>query len=71
MSSSDKYLLPALGFRGCPVGVHVGKALELGIQPQFNCGVPNKTGGMAGAGTAAVPRALLQKAADALELASK
>jgi hypothetical protein len=40
------FTIPALGFRGTPVGVDIRKVVELGIRPQINTGIAHKDAGV-------------------------
>lgn len=40
------FTIPALGFRGTPVGVDIRKVIELGVRPQINTGIAHKDAGV-------------------------
>jgi hypothetical protein len=49
------YKIPALGFRGLPVGIDVFRVVETGITPVLDIGVAGRMGGQIGAGSARAP----------------
>jgi hypothetical protein len=48
------FTIPALGFRGTPVGVDIRKVIELGIRPQINTGIAHKDAGIGQVGAGLV-----------------
>jgi hypothetical protein len=65
---NDKWSIPALEFRGVPVGIDVRRVVETGIQPAINTGIAHRRAGVGqvGAGVARAPLACFEKAALAL-----
>jgi hypothetical protein len=61
--------IPALNFRGTPLGIDVRKVAETGILPRLNTGIAHKEPGigMVGAGVLRAPRECFQAAYDALK----
>jgi len=51
------FTIPALNFRGTPVGIDVRKVIEMGVLPRLNTGIAHKEPGvgMVGAGLLAAP----------------
>jgi hypothetical protein len=60
--------IPALNFRGTPLGIDVRKVMETGILPRINTGIAHKDPGvgMVGAGILRAPEACFQQAFKAL-----
>ncbi len=60
----DHWTLPALGFRGTPVGIDLRKVVELQIPPRVNTGIAHKEAGVGqiGAGLVRPPLALFEQA---------
>ncbi len=58
------FTIPALGFRGTPVGVDIRKVVELGIRPQINTGIAHKDAGVGqvGAGLVLPPMNVFEEA---------
>ncbi|KAA3656616.1 MAG: DUF1116 domain-containing protein [Chloroflexi bacterium] len=48
------FTIPALGFRGTPVGVDIRKVIELGIRPQINTGIAHRDAGIGQVGAGLV-----------------
>ena len=48
------FTIPALGFRGTPVGVDIRKVVELGVRPQINTGIAHKNAGVGQVGAGLV-----------------
>lgn len=48
------FTIPALNFRGTPVGVDIRKVVELGIRPQINTGIAHKEPGIGQVGAGLV-----------------
>ena len=65
---STQFKLPALGFRGTPIGVDVRRVVELEITPAVNTGILHASdgSGQVGAGIAQAPIACFQEAVLAL-----
>jgi hypothetical protein len=53
-SEHTAFTIPALGFRGTPVGVDIRKVVELGIRPQINTGIAHKDAGVGQVGAGLV-----------------
>ena len=53
----DQFTIPALNFRGTPLGIDIRKVVETGILPQINTGIAHKKPGigMVGAGILRAP----------------
>jgi hypothetical protein len=58
------FTIPALDFRGTPVGVDIRKVVELGILPRINTGIAHRQAGIGqvGAGLALPPKAVFEQA---------
>ena len=58
------FAMPALDFRGTPVGVDIRKVVELGILPRINTGIAHREAGIGqvGAGLALPPMEAFEKA---------
>ena len=58
------FTIPALGFRGTPVGVDIRKVVELGVRPQINTGIAHKDAGIGqiGAGLVLPPMSVFEEA---------
>jgi hypothetical protein len=65
---NDKWAIPALEFRGAPVGIDARRVVETGIQPAINTGIAHRRAGVGqvGAGIARAPLACFEKAVRAL-----
>ncbi|HXF71712.1 MAG TPA: DUF1116 domain-containing protein [Actinomycetota bacterium] len=65
---SSRFVLPALDFRGAPLGVDVRRVVELGITPAINTGILHVAAGtgQVGAGVARAPMACFREALLAL-----
>ncbi len=65
----ENFTIPALGFRGTPLGIAVRKVMETGILPQINTGIAHKDPGvgMVGAGILRAPEECFRKAFAALQ----
>jgi hypothetical protein len=68
IGQNDKWSIPALEFRGAPVGIDVRRVVETGIQPAINTGIAHRRAGVGqvGAGVARAPLACFEKALLAL-----
>jgi hypothetical protein len=66
---SQHYTIPALGFRGTPLGIDVRKVLQTGILPQINTGIAHREPGvgMVGAGILRAPADCFRAAWQALQ----
>ncbi len=64
VARSSRFKLPALDFRGTPIGVDVRKVVELGIAPKVNTGILHARDGtgQVGAGVAEAPIACFRDA---------
>jgi hypothetical protein len=63
------FTIPALEFRGTPLGIDVRRVMETGILPQINTGIAHREPGigMVGAGILRAPMKCFQDAFDALK----
>ena len=59
------YKIPALGFRGVPIGIDVCRVVEGGVLPVMDIGVAGRSGGQIGAGLMTAPMACFEAAAAA------
>lgn len=50
----SQFTIPALGFRGTPVGIDLRKVVELGITPRVNTGIAHKQAGVGQVGAGLV-----------------
>ncbi len=64
----ENLTIPALNFRGTPLGIDVRKVIQTGILPQINTGIAHKDPGvgMVGAGILRAPEACFREAFEAL-----
>jgi hypothetical protein len=64
----ESFKIPALGFRGTPIGIDVRKVVETGIAPAINTGIAHKEAGIGqiGAGLSSAPMQNFVEALDAL-----
>ena len=64
----EHFSIPALGFRGTPVGIDVRLVMESGLLPKLNTGIAHKEPGigMVGAGVLRAPEACFKKAYEAV-----
>ena len=60
------YRIPALGFRGVPVGIDVERVVASGIRPVMDVGVAGRMGGQIGAGVMTAPLGCFEAAAAAV-----
>jgi len=58
------FTIPALGFRGSPVGIDIRKVVELGVTPRVNTGIAHKEAGVGqvGAGLVRPPMSIFEEA---------
>jgi hypothetical protein len=65
----DDFTIPALNFRGTPLGIDVRYVMETGILPQINTGIAHKNPGvgMVGAGVLRAPEKCFREAFEALK----
>ncbi|HEY4594774.1 MAG TPA: DUF1116 domain-containing protein [Thermoanaerobaculia bacterium] len=58
------FTIPALGFRGTPVGIDLRKVVELGVTPRVNTGIAHKQAGVGqvGAGLVRPPMEIFEEA---------
>ena len=68
-ASMNNFTIPALNFRGTPLGIDVRKVMETGILPQINTGIAHKDPGvgMVGAGILRAPEKCFKDAFEALQ----
>ena len=59
-----QFTIPALGFRGTPVGIDLRKVVELGITPRVNTGIAHRQAGvgLGGAGLVRPPMEIFEQA---------
>ena len=67
-SESDAYQLPALGFRGSPLGIDCREVAHTGVLPQINTGIAHRDPGVGqiGAGLVNPPMEAFERAVEAL-----
>jgi hypothetical protein len=60
----EQFTIPALGFRGTPVGIDLRRVVELGITPRVNTGIAHRQAGVGqvGAGLVRPPMAVFEEA---------
>lgn len=65
----EGFTIPALNFRGTPLGIDVRKVMETGILPRLNTGIAHKKPGvgMVGAGVLHAPEQCFREAFEALK----
>ncbi len=58
------FTIPALGFRGTPVGIDIRRVVELGIPPRVNTGIAHREAGVGqvGAGRVRPPMSIFEEA---------
>ncbi|PWU23972.1 MAG: hypothetical protein C5B48_07665 [Candidatus Rokuibacteriota bacterium] len=68
LGEHEAFKIPALGFRGTPVGIDVRKVVETGVAPAINTGIAHREAGVGqiGAGLTSAPMACFVKALEAL-----
>lgn len=64
LAEHKHWTIPALGFRGTPVGVDLRSVVELGVTPRINTGIAHKEAGIGqiGAGLVRPPREIFEEA---------
>jgi hypothetical protein len=67
-SEHENLTIPALNFRGTPLGIDVRKVMETGILPRINTGIAHKAPGvgMVGAGILRAPEKCFREAFESL-----
>jgi hypothetical protein len=67
VGENGSYTLPALGFRGTPTGIDIGRVLATGTEPIINTGIAHREPGVGqiGAGITRAPRACFVAALEA------
>jgi hypothetical protein len=67
LAEHPAFTIPALGFRGTPVGIDLRKVVELGITPRVNTGIAHREAGVGqiGAGLVRPPLAIFEAALEA------
>ncbi len=67
-SEHENFTIPALNFRGTPLGIDVRKVMETGILPRINTGIAHKDPGvgMVGAGILRAPEKCFKDAFEAI-----
>jgi hypothetical protein len=67
VAEHDHFTIPALGFRGSPVGIDIARVVELGITPRVNTGIAHREAGIGqvGAGLVRPPMAIFEQALEA------
>jgi len=70
VAEHENFRIPALNFRGTPLGIDIRKVMETGILPVINTGIAHKEPGIGqiGAGVVYPPVACFQDAMDAMGL---
>jgi hypothetical protein len=64
VAEHEHFTIPALGFRGTPVGIDIRKVVELGLTPRVNTGIAHREAGIGqvGAGLVRPPMSLFEDA---------
>ncbi len=67
IAEHEHFSIPALGFRGTPVGIDLRSVVELGVTPRVNTGIAHKEAGVGqvGAGLVRPPMAIFEQALEA------
>jgi len=67
VAEHSHYTIPALGFRGSPVGIDIAKVVELGLTPRVNTGIAHREAGIGqvGAGLVRPPMVIFEEALEA------
>ena len=68
-SEHEGFTIPAINFRGTPLGIDVRKVMETGILPKINTGIAHKNPGvgMVGAGITRAPEKVFKDAFDKIK----
>jgi len=68
-AESEGFTIPALNFRGTPLGIDVRRVMETGLLPRLNTGIAHRLPGigMVGAGILRAPEACFRTAWEALQ----
>ena len=68
LTEHERFTVPALSFRGTPLGIDARRVIEHGIEPIFNTGIAHREPGIGqiGAGFGRAPLACFRTALDAL-----
>jgi len=64
VAEHEHFTIPALGFRGTPVGIDLQRVVELGVTPRVNTGIAHREAGVGqvGAGLVRPPLKIFQDA---------
>lgn len=64
IAEHEAFTIPALAFRGTPVGIDIRKVIELGITPRVNTGIAHREAGVGqvGAGLVRPPMSVFEEA---------
>ena len=67
VGENEHFTIPALGFRGSPIGIDIAKVVELGVTPRVNTGIAHREAGIGqvGAGLVRPPMAIFEEALEA------
>ena len=67
VAEHEHFTIPALGFRGSPVGIDIAKVVKLGVTPRVNTGIAHREAGIGqvGAGLVRPPMAIFEEALEA------
>jgi len=67
VAEHEHFTIPALDFRGTPVGIDIRRVVELGITPRVNTGIAHRNAGIGqiGAGLVRPPMTLFEQALEA------
>jgi hypothetical protein len=67
VAEHSHFTIPALGFRGSPVGIDIAKVVELGVTPRVNTGIAHREAGIGqvGAGLVRPPMTIFEQALEA------
>ena len=67
VAEHEHFTIPALGFRGTPVGIDARRVVELGITPRINTGIAHREAGVGqvGAGLVRPPLSIFERALEA------
>jgi hypothetical protein len=73
VAEHPKFAIPALDYRGTPLGLDVRRVVATGIEPLFNSGIAHRRAGVGqiGAGFGRTPMACCEKAVEALTAAAR